>query len=41
LKYLQPDFVHVMKAGKIVKSGDRQLAAELEAQGFEKLESQA
>lgn len=38
LKYLQPDFVHVMKAGKIVKSGDRELAVKLEAEGFEKLE---
>jgi len=39
LKYLKPDFVHVMKAGKIVKSGDRQLAAQLEAEGFETLEN--
>lgn len=39
LKYLKPDFVHVMKAGKIVKSGDKELAAQLEAEGFEKLES--
>lgn len=35
LKYLKPDFVHVMKNGKIVKSGDKELAAELESKGFE------
>ncbi len=37
LKFLQPDFVHVMKAGKIIQSGGRELAAELESQGYEKL----
>jgi Fe-S cluster assembly ATP-binding protein len=37
LKYLQPEFVHVMKAGKIVQSGGRDLAAELEAKGYEKI----
>lgn len=37
LKFLQPDFVHVMKAGKIVQSGGRELAAELEAKGYEKI----
>lgn len=35
LKYLKPDFVHVMKAGKIVQSGTAELAAELEAKGYE------
>ncbi|MBW7944823.1 Fe-S cluster assembly ATPase SufC [Patescibacteria group bacterium] len=40
LKYLKPDFVHVMKAGKIVKSGGAKLAEELESQGFEKLEEE-
>jgi Fe-S cluster assembly ATP-binding protein len=34
LKYLQPDFVHVMKQGKIVLSGNRQLAAQLEKDGY-------
>jgi Fe-S cluster assembly ATP-binding protein len=37
LKFLQPDFVHVMKAGHIVQSGGRDLAAELEAKGYEKI----
>ncbi|MEP7166926.1 MAG: Fe-S cluster assembly ATPase SufC [Candidatus Woesebacteria bacterium] len=34
LKYLQPDFVHVMVNGKIVKSGGRELAEELEGSGY-------
>lgn len=37
LKYLQPDFVHVMKSGKIVQSGGRDLAAQLEAEGYEQI----
>jgi Fe-S cluster assembly ATP-binding protein len=41
LKYLQPDFVHVMKAGKIIQSGGKELAAELEAKGYETLEEGA
>lgn len=34
LKYLRPDFVHVMLAGKIVKSGGPELAAKLEEEGY-------
>lgn len=34
LKYLQPDFVHVMVAGKIIKSGGKKLAEELEKKGY-------
>lgn len=34
LKYIQPEFVHVMKSGKIVKSGDSKLAHELEEKGY-------
>lgn len=37
LKYLQPDFVHVVKAGKIIQSGGRELAEKLEKEGYEKL----
>jgi Fe-S cluster assembly ATP-binding protein len=37
LKYLQPDFVHVMKAGKIIQSGGKDLAAQLETEGYEGL----
>ncbi len=34
LDYIVPDFVHVLSKGKIVKSGGRELALELEAQGY-------
>jgi len=35
LNYIVPDFVHVLSAGKIVKSGDKNLALELEEKGYE------
>ena len=35
LDYIVPDFVHVMYDGKIVKSGDKSLALELEAKGYD------
>ena len=34
LKYLNPDFVHVLSDGKIIKSGDEKLALELEEKGY-------
>lgn len=34
LNYLEPDFVHVLMDGKIVKSGDKSLALELEEKGY-------
>jgi Fe-S cluster assembly ATP-binding protein len=34
LEYIVPDFVHVIAGGKIVKSGDRALAKELEKTGY-------
>lgn len=34
LKYVKPDKVHVVKEGKIVKSGDYELALEIENNGF-------
>ncbi|MBL4836410.1 MAG: Fe-S cluster assembly ATPase SufC [Kordiimonadaceae bacterium] len=34
LNYVQPDVVHVMIGGKIVKSGGKELAAELEEKGY-------
>jgi Fe-S cluster assembly ATP-binding protein len=37
LKYLKPDHVHVMKDGRIVKSGGHELANELEKKGYEHL----
>ena len=41
LNYLVPDFVHVLAAGRIVRSGDKQLASELEAQGYAAIEAAA
>jgi len=41
LDYIVPDFVHVLAGGKIVRSGDKTLAFELEAQGYAFLESEA
>ncbi|MBL6875408.1 MAG: Fe-S cluster assembly ATPase SufC [Chitinophagales bacterium] len=35
LDYIVPDFVHVMYDGRIVKSGDKELAKELEAKGYD------
>ncbi|WP_013323187.1 Fe-S cluster assembly ATPase SufC [Gloeothece verrucosa] len=38
LNYIEPDFVHVMYDGRIVKSGTKELALELEAQGYDFLD---
>lgn len=35
LDYIPPDFVHVFKNGKIVKTGDKSLALELESKGYD------
>ena len=35
LDYIKPDFVHVLKDGQIIKSGDFELAKELEKVGYE------
>ena len=35
LNYIVPDFVHVLHDGKIIKSGGKELALELEAKGYE------
>jgi Fe-S cluster assembly ATP-binding protein len=35
LNYIVPDFVHVLKDGRIVKSGDKSLALELEQKGYD------
>jgi len=35
LNYIVPDFVHVLAGGKIVKSGGKELALELEAKGYD------
>ncbi len=38
LNYIVPDFVHVMVDGRVVKSGGKELALELEANGYAGLE---
>ena len=35
LEYVQPDFVHVLKAGRIVKTGGRELIDAIESRGFD------
>ena len=35
LDYIVPDYVHVLYKGKIVKSGTKDLALELEAKGYD------
>ena len=35
LNYIVPDFVHVMEAGRIIKTGDKALAVELEKRGYD------
>ncbi|MDP1574891.1 MAG: Fe-S cluster assembly ATPase SufC [Coxiellaceae bacterium] len=37
LNYIEPDFVHILMHGKIVKSGDKTLALEIEKSGYENL----
>ncbi len=41
LEYIVPDFVHVLYDGKIVKSGSKNLALELEEKGYEWLKEQS
>jgi Fe-S cluster assembly ATP-binding protein len=41
LDYIQPDYVHVLADGRIIKSGDKSLASELEAQGYDWLLAEA
>jgi Fe-S cluster assembly ATP-binding protein len=40
LNYIVPDFVHVMLDGRIAKSGDKNLALELEERGYDWVERQ-
>jgi len=35
LDYVQPDYVHVLSVGRIVRSGDKSLALELEEKGYD------
>jgi Fe-S cluster assembly ATP-binding protein len=41
LNYIVPDFVHVLSNGRIVKSGGKELALELEARGYDWVEDEA
>jgi len=41
LNYIEPDKIHVMAQGRILKSGDKSLALELEAKGYGWIESEA
>jgi Fe-S cluster assembly ATP-binding protein len=41
LDYIMPDFVHVLHKGRIVKSGDKNLALELESKGYDWLKEEA
>jgi Fe-S cluster assembly ATP-binding protein len=41
LNYIVPDYVHVLVDGRIVRSGDKELAVELEAKGYAAVEREA
>jgi Fe-S cluster assembly ATP-binding protein len=34
LNYIQPDFVHILSEGRIIRSGDASLATQIEAEGY-------
>ena len=38
LDYISPDYVHVMRRGEIIKTGDSALAKELELKGYDWIE---
>lgn len=38
LNYIEPDYIHVLAQGRIIKSGDKSLALELEDKGYSWLE---
>jgi Fe-S cluster assembly ATP-binding protein len=40
LDYIIPDVVHVLYDGRIVKSGGKELALELEANGYDSIKEQ-
>ena len=41
LNYIVPDFVHVLVDGKIINSGDKNLALELEEKGYDRIVEEA
>ena len=40
LNYIVPDYVHIMSEGKIVQSGDKDLALTLEEKGYDVFQTQ-
>ena len=40
LDYIVPDFVHILYNGKIVKSGGKELALEMEEKGYDEIKKQ-
>ena len=41
LNYIVPDFIHVLHQGRIIKSGTKELALELEVKGYDWIKSEA
>jgi len=41
LEYIVPDYVHVMSEGKIVRTGGKELALELEERGYDWIKQEA
>lgn len=41
LNYVEPDFVHILYKGQIIKSGDKSLATRLEAEGYQDILQEA
>jgi Fe-S cluster assembly ATP-binding protein len=41
LNYIVPDFIHVLHQGKIIRSGTKELALELEVKGYDWIKSEA
>ena len=41
LDYIEPDYVHIMVDGKIVQTGDKNLAKELDVKGYDHILSAA
>jgi Fe-S cluster assembly ATP-binding protein len=41
LNYIVPDFIHVLHQGRIIRSGTKELALELEAKGYDWIKSEA
>jgi Fe-S cluster assembly ATP-binding protein len=41
LDYITPDFVHVLSGGRIIKTGGKELALELESRGYDWVRDEA